>query len=84
MERGQYQISVLAPFEFLSGPFYFSANSSIVGGKIPYQSNSQTRSCARGISSLLTAAKPGAGSPVACSTTKEAIAGAIPVTLCLR
>jgi hypothetical protein len=55
--------------------FSFPPNSSIVGGKIAYQSNAQTRSCLRGISSLLPAAKPGAGSPVACSTTKEASAG---------
>ena len=32
------------PFEILSGPS-LSANSSIVGGKIPNQSKSQTRSC---------------------------------------
>jgi hypothetical protein len=57
------------------GTLLFSTNSSIVGGKIAYQSNAQTRSCSRGISSLLTAAKPGAGSPVARSTTKEASAG---------
>src|SRR5260370_38294089 len=53
----------------------FSVNSSIVGGKIVYQSNAQTRSCSRGISSLLTAAKPGAGSPLACLTTKDPSAG---------
>jgi len=33
------------PLIFIS--FYFSANSSIVGGKIAYQSNSHTRSCSR-------------------------------------
>src|SRR4029077_7689931 len=57
------------------GPTEFSTNSSIVGGKIAYQSNAQTRSCSRGISFLLIAAKPRGGSPVACSTTKEASAG---------
>ena len=29
------------PFKSESGPFYVFASSSIVGGKIPYQSNSQ-------------------------------------------
>ena len=65
------------PFESESGPFYVFASSSIVGGKIPYQSNSQTRSCSRGIWSLLTAKNPGPGNPVARSTTKDAIAGTL-------
>jgi hypothetical protein len=38
-------LPLVAPFKCDSGPFYFSANSSIVGGKIPYQSNAHTRSC---------------------------------------
>jgi hypothetical protein len=49
----------------------------LAGGKIPYQSYSQTISCSREISSLPTAAKAGAGSLVTCSTTKEAMAGTL-------
>ena|SRR6266567_3657467 len=53
------------------------SSSSIVGGKIEYQSNSQTLSCSRGMSLHGTAVKPGVGSPVAWSTTREDRAGRV-------
>ena len=64
------------PFEILSGPSAFGQffdcrrqNSEPI--KIPNPFLFVR------ISSLVTAAKPGAGNPVACSTTKEAIAGTL-------
>jgi hypothetical protein len=56
-------------------PFTPCASSSTVGGWIAKQSKSHARSCSAGISTQLTAAKPGAGSPVDLSTTNAANAG---------
>ena len=55
--------------------FHFSANSSTVGGKCASQSCAHTFSCSAGIESRATAVKPGAGIPVVCSTTSDAMWG---------
>jgi hypothetical protein len=71
----RYSVSAIGGHEDCA-PSYFSANSSLSAAQ--FRTNQSPKRVLAREESLLSTAKPGAGNPVACSTTREAIAG----TLC--